>query len=242
MPVHLYGQPADMDLIMTFADQHNLKVIEDAAQAHAATYKGRQCGALGDAGCFSFFPGKNLGALGDAGAVTTNDPMLNETIRSLRNYGESLFKDLASRKYRNTYKGVNSRIDELQAAILCIKLSDLTTDTDSRRQIANNYLSGINHPDIILPFVPEWANPAWHLFVIRTHERDALRQYLEKSGIKSLIHYPIPPHKQQAYKEFNQKTYSITEKIHDEVLSIPLYPHLSVKDQETIIKTINKFQ
>jgi len=241
MVVHLYGQPADMTPIDEIAVKYNLKVIEDAAQAHGAEYKGRKAGSLGDAGCFSFFPGKNLGALGDAGAVTTSDSALAEVVRSLRNYGEAIFKDLSKRKYRNTYKGRNSRMDEIQAAFLSAKLDDLERDTDTRRDIAHFYLANITNPIITLPFIPGWANPAWHLFVVRTERRDALKGFLDDAGIKTLIHYPIPPHKQQAYSEWNHLSYPITEKIHDEVLSIPLSPHLSQSDQRVIVDAINSY-
>jgi len=241
MVVHLYGQPVNMSPIMTLARKYDLKIIEDAAQAHGARYRGTTAGSLGDAGCFSFFPGKNLGALGDAGAVTTNDCQLAEVIRSLRNYGEAIFRDLSKRKYLNTYKGRNSRMDEIQAAFLSAKLGDLEEDTNRRRNIACFYLSQIDHPDIILPYVPEWAEPAWHLFVIRSDRRDALREHLEASGIRTLIHYPIPPHKQKAFSEWNHLTYPVTEKIHDEVLSIPLFPHLSREDQSLIVDALNGF-
>jgi len=241
MVVHLYGQTADMKPIAEIAKKYNLKVIEDAAQAHGAMYRLEKAGGLGDAGCFSFFPGKNLGALGDAGAVTTNDDTLAATIRSLRNYGEASFIDLSDRKYKNIYKGRNSRIDEIQAAFLSAKLHYLDEDTDARRSIANNYLESITNSEITLPFVPEWALPSWHLFVVRTPERDKFKSYLESKGIKTLIHYPIPPHKQSAYSEWNQRVYQITEQIHSEVLSIPLYPTLSSSDQRKIIEAINLY-
>lgn len=241
LAVHLYGQPADMLSIKKIALKHNLKIIEDAAQAHGASYFNIKTGALGDAACFSFFPGKNLGALGDAGAVTTSDKNLASMIRSLRNYGEANFENLSLRKYLNTYKGRNSRLDELQAAFLTIKLNDLESDTIKRREIANYYLKNIDNTQITIPFVPDFANPAWHLFVLRTIQRDKLRIFLEENGIKTLIHYPLPPHKQQAYSEWNACTYQITEKIHNEILSIPLYPKLSKKDQDKIVIAINSF-
>lgn len=241
MVVHLYGQTADMVPIVAVAEKYKLKIVEDAAQAHGAEYNGSMAGALGDAGCFSFFPGKNLGALGDAGAVTTSDEDLANMIRSLRNYGEARFKNLSQRKYKNDYKGRNSRLDEIQAAFLSAKLADLADDTDSRRKIAAYYLSTIDHPDITLPLVPDWARPAWHLFVIRHPRRDELRDYLEEKGIRTLIHYPIPPHKQEAYAEWNHLSYPVTEKIHAEVLSLPLHPLLSEQDQKTIVDTVNRF-
>jgi len=242
MVVHLYGQAADMAPISEMAKKYNLKIVEDAAQAHGALYREARAGALGDAGCFSFFPGKNLGALGDAGAVTTSDENLADAIRSLRNYGEARFKDLSQRKYMNIYKGRNSRLDEIQAAFLAAKLVDLESDTNVRRGIANYYLENLNNSEIKLPFVPEWTLPAWHLFVIRSDRRDELKAYLESKGIKTLIHYPIPPHKQQAFSEWNHLSYPITEQIHAEVLSIPLRPDLLKRDQERVVEAINRFR
>lgn len=242
MVVHLYGQTADMAPVVEIARKYNLKIVEDAAQAHGAMYQETKAGALGDAGCFSFFPGKNLGALGDAGAVTTSDEILAGVIRSLRNYGEASFKDLSQRKYMNIYKGRNSRLDEIQAAFLSAKLEDLENDTNTRRGIANYYLANIRNPEITLPFVPEWAMPAWHLYVVRSARRDKLKTYLEENGIRTLIHYPIPPHKQQAFSEWNHLSYPVTEQIHAEVLSLPLHPNLSRQDQQTIVDVINRFR
>lgn len=242
MVVHLYGQPADMAPVAEIARKYNLKIVEDAAQAHGAVYQETKAGALGDAGCFSFFPGKNLGALGDAGAVTTSDETLAGAIRSLRNYGEASFKDLSQRKYMNIYKGRNSRLDEIQAAFLSAKLEDLENNTNTRRRIANYYLANMRNPEITLPFVPAWAMPAWHLFVVRSARRDELKTYLEDNGIRTLIHYPIPPHKQQAFSEWNHLSYPVTEQIHAEVLSLPLHPNLSSRDQEYIVETINHFR
>ena len=239
--VHLYGQPCNMTPIMEIARQYNLKVIEDAAQAHGAMYFDKMVGSLGDASCFSFFPGKNLGALGDAGAVTTDDKQLTQMVRSLRNYGEAIYDDISNRKYLNSFKGVNSRMDEMQAAFLIIKLSDLEADTQKRRSIANRYLTEINNPKLSLPNVPRWASPAWHLFVIRTNKRDELKLYLYDNGIGTLIHYPIPPHKQGAFTEWNSLSYPITEQIHNEVLSIPLSPYLTELDQKHIIDTLNRY-
>lgn len=241
MVVHLYGQPVDMDPIMKLAKKYNLKVIEDAAQAHGSKYKGKVVGPIGDIGCFSFFPGKNLGALGDAGAITTNDDKLAALIRSLRNYGEAIYDDISERKYLNSYKGVNSRMDEIQAGFLSLKLENLENDTNNRRKIANTYLSKIDNNKIILPHVPDWADPAWHLFVIRTQSRDDLKTYLLNQGIYTLIHYPIPPHMQKAFSEWNDLSLPITEKIHDEALSLPLYPRLSKKDQIFIIEALNNY-
>ena len=241
MVVHLYGQPADMDRINKIAYKYNLLVIEDAAQSHSAQYKNNFIGNHGDACCFSFFPGKNLGAMGDAGAITTNDKKTASCIKSLRNYGEEIYENSSDRKYSNRYKGLNSRLDEFQAAILSIKLPNLLKDTNSRREIASNYLKNIKNEKIILPCVPEWANPAWHLFVIRTKNRDNLRSYLIEKGIETLIHYPIPPHKQKAFLELNNHSFPITEKIHKEVLSIPLYPGLSKENQLRIIDSLNSY-
>jgi dTDP-4-amino-4,6-dideoxygalactose transaminase len=196
---------------------------------------------LGDAGCFSFFPGKNLGALGDAGAVTTNDYEVSMMVRSLRNYGEDNFSDLSTRKYKNSFKGRNSRMDEMQAAFLTIKLVDLQGDTERKREYAKYYLDNIDNSKITLPYISDFSNPAWHLFVIRTSNRQEFKEYLESLGIKTLIHYPIPPHKQKAFSEWNHLTYPITEKIHNEVLSIPLYPLLSLKERKYIVDMINKY-
>jgi dTDP-4-amino-4,6-dideoxygalactose transaminase len=241
MVVHLYGQPAEMDSIRYLADKYNLKVIEDAAQAHGAQYKRDFAGSLGDVGCFSFFPGKNLGALGDAGAVTTNDEEISTIIRSLRNYGEDIFDNLSSRKYKNSFKGRNSRMDEMQASFLSIKLNDLERDTQKKRQCAEYYLNSITNSKLILPYVLESTNPAWHLFVIRTEDRNKLKIYLEGFGIQTLIHYPIPPHKQKAFNEWNDLSFPITEKIHNEVLSIPLHPLLSVKEKKFIVNVLNNY-
>ncbi len=241
MVVHLYGHPAEMDLINRVALKYNLKIIEDAAQAHGAMYKNNTAGSLGDAGCFSFFPGKNLGALGDAGAVTTNDYEMSMMIRSLRNYGEDNFSNLSSRKYKNSFKGRNSRMDEIQAAFLSTKLEDLQSDTEKKRECAMYYLKNIDNSKIILPYISDWSKPAWHLFVIRTDYREQLKEYLENLGIKTLIHYPIPPHKQKAFSEWNHLSYPITEKIHDEVISIPLYPLLSMEEKKYIVNALNNY-
>jgi len=241
MVVHLYGQSAEMDPIKRIALKYNLKIIEDAAQAHGAKYKNDTAGSLGDIGCFSFFPGKNLGALGDAGAVTTNDYEISMMVRSLRNYGEDNFESLSSRKYTNSFKGRNSRMDEIQAAFLSIKLEDLQSDTERKRECAEYYLKSIDNSKIILPYISDWSNPAWHLFVIRTIHREKLKEYLENLGIKTLIHYPIPPHKQKAFSELNHLSYPITEKIHNEVLSIPLYPLLSMTEKKFIVDALNNY-
>ncbi len=235
IPVHLYGQPADMDAIMAVAQKHSLKVLEDAAQAHGALYKNRKSGALGHAAGFSFYPGKNLGALGDAGAVTTNDTALAEKVRSLRNYGSKI-------KYVNDDKGFNSRLDELQAAFLRIKLRYLDQDNASRREIADAYLSQLaGAKELALPFVPDWAKPAWHLFILRSHNRDALQRHLKESGIDTLIHYPIPPHKQQAYEEYAGTSLPLAESLGNQLLSLPLTPHMDRAECRQVIASLNVF-
>ena len=239
LPVHLYGQLADMPKIMQIAKQHNLLVLEDSAQSHGAQIQGKKAGNWGDASGFSFYPGKNLGALGDAGAVTTNDAELATMLKALRNYG-------SHEKYKNLVPGVNSRLDEIQAAMLDVKLKYLDQETQHRRHIASLYLNGIKNPLIQLPLgdvnAESYMQHVWHLFVIRTNQREALQQYLLNHGVQTLIHYPIPPHKQQAYKEWNNLSYPISEQIHDEVLSLPMGPSLSAVDAEKIIALCNQFQ
>ena len=239
LPVHLYGQLADMPKIMQIAKQHNLLVLEDSAQSHGAQIQGKKAGNWGDASGFSFYPGKNLGALGDAGAVTTNDAELATMLKALRNYG-------SHEKYKNLVPGVNSRLDEIQAAMLDVKLKYLDQETQHRRHIAGLYLNGIKNPLIQLPLgdvnAESYMQHVWHLFVIRTNQREALQQYLLNHGVQTLIHYPIPPHKQQAYKEWNNLNYPISEQIHDEVLSLPMGPTLSAVDAERIIALCNEFQ
>jgi len=223
LPVHLYGQPADLDPILALARKHGLRVLEDAAQAHGARYKSQRIGAHGDAVAWSFYPGKNLGALGDGGAVTTNDPKLAERIRVLRNYGSRV-------KYVNEVRGVNSRLDPLQAAVLRVKLRHLDSWNARRQALAAGYLSGLAHnTTLTLPQVPDWADPVWHLFVIRHPQRDALAQRLAEAGIGSLIHYPIPPHRQQAYADagFAAGAFPLAEAMAGEVMSLPIGPHLS---------------
>lgn len=239
LPVHLYGQLAAMPEIMTIAKKHNLLVLEDSAQAHGAQIQGVKAGAWGDASGFSFYPGKNLGALGDAGAITTNDPELASMLRALRNYG-------SHEKYKNLVQGVNSRLDEIQAAMLDIKLKHLETEIQQRRAIADVYLKQISHPDIILPLAQVDAQSqlqhVWHLFVIRTTQRQALQQYLADHGVQTLIHYPIPPHQQQAYREWNHLSYPISEQLHAEVLSLPIGPTMTRQDAEKIAQLCNTFQ
>jgi len=229
MPVHLYGQPADMDPINEIAQQHGLKVIEDAAQAHGARYKGRRAGALGDAAGFSFYPAKNLGALGDAGAVTTNDDEIAAKVRLLRNYG-------SEKKYYNEAKGFNSRLDELQAAILRVKLQHLDDWNARRNEVASFYLQSLASADIVLPDVPEAVKPSWHLFVVRSHDRDTLQERLTTSGVGTLIHYPVPPHLQKAYAELQYLpgAFPISESMANEVLSLPIGPHMSKEQPDYV--------
>jgi dTDP-4-amino-4,6-dideoxygalactose transaminase len=234
MAVHLYGQTCEMDKINEIAKKYNLKVIEDSAQSHGAYYKDKRSGNLADASGFSFYPGKNLGALGDAGAITTNDDQLAEVLKALRNYG-------SHKKYENIYKGVNSRLDEIQAAILRVKLKYLDEEIERRRKIARFYLENIKNDNVILPKVREDSNHVWHLFVIRTEKRDKFQKYLLDKGIHTLIHYPIPPHKQIAYKEWNDRSYPITEKISKEVLSLPISGVLTLEEAEKVIEAINEF-
>jgi dTDP-4-amino-4,6-dideoxygalactose transaminase len=235
LPVHLYGQPADMDAILEIAERYRLNVIEDAAQAHGALYKGRRTGALGHAAGFSFYPGKNLGAFGDGGAVTTNDDLFADRIRCLRNYGSHI-------KYYNELKGFNSRLDELQAAFLRVKLHKLDEWNERRKRIVHHYLAALTDlPDLTLPHVPSWADPIWHLFVVRTKSRALLQKHLGEQGIQTLIHYPIPPHKQDAYLEYNAIDLPITEKIHQEVLSIPIGPAMQRDEVAVIVKVIKDF-
>ena len=221
MPVHLYGQPADLQPILEIAKRHGLRVIEDAAQAHGAAYRGRRLGGHGDIVCWSFYPGKNLGAFGDAGAITTNDADLAARVAMLRNYG-------SREKYVNELPGVNSRLDPLQAAVLRVKLKVLDDWTERRRAIASAYLEGLKDSGLILPHVPEWAAPVWHLFVVRTDAREQLQAQLAKAGIGTLIHYPIPPHMQSAYADlgFEAKAFPIARRLAQEVLSLPMGPHL----------------
>lgn len=234
--VHLYGQPVDMDPITDIAHQYGLKVVEDVAQAHGARYKGRRTGSLGDAAGFSFYPGKNLGAFGDGGAVTTNDDRLANRIKVLRNYGSHI-------KYHNETKGYNSRLDELQAAFLRVKLAKLDDWNESRKRIAEAYLDGFGlQAGLVLPYVPDWADPVWHLFVVRCSDRDNLQKQLHGEGIGTMIHYPIPPHLQPAYSEleFRKGTFPIAESIHADVLSLPMGPSMPVAQANTVIRAVGK--
>lgn len=231
LPVHLYGQPADMDPICTLGREQGLKVIEDAAQAHGATYKGSRAGSLGDAAAFSFYPGKNLGAYGDGGAIVTDDAELADRVRVLRNYG-------SRKKYFNEVKGVNSRLDSLQAAFLRAKLPYLDDWNRRRREIARQYLLGLSEiPGLRLPEVAPGAEPVWHLFVVRHSGRDALQQHLAEAGIGTLIHYPIPPHLSGAYADAGNKPgdFPVTESLANTVLSLPMGPHLSSSQAGTVL-------
>jgi len=235
LPVHLYGQLCDMEAIMTIAKKHKLKVIEDCAQSHGAKDSNNKiAGSFGDAAGFSFYPGKNLGALGDAGAITTNNDELAITLKALLNYG-------SHEKYKNLYKGVNSRLDELQAAFLSIKLASLNSDTEIKRKVVNRYLAEINNPKIILPLVKHAESHVWHLFVVRTADRQGLQQHLAEQGIQTVIHYPIPPHKQQAYGELSNLSLPISELIHEQVLSLPLSPVLLDSEVDKIIVAVNAY-
>jgi len=234
--VHLYGKTVEMEAIQQIADRFQLKVIEDAAQAHGAIYKGKKTGNLGDAAGFSFYPGKNLGALGDAGAITTNDNEIASKIYALRNYG-------SHKKYENLYKGYNHRLDEMQAAFLSVKLKYLDIENEGRRKIAREYLNSINNPLITLPFISNnISQDVWHVFVIRTAERDRLQSYLQDHGIQSVIHYPLAPHLQEAYLEMNNKEFPISELMHREVLSLPISSVQSMEDTKKIIEAINNYR
>ncbi|SHG35674.1 dTDP-4-amino-4,6-dideoxygalactose transaminase [Flavobacterium fluvii] len=237
LAVHLYGQLAEMDVINEIANQNNLLVIEDAAQAHGAISDFGKSGNLSNAAAFSFYPGKNLGALGDGGAVTTNDDALAKVIKSLRNYGSEV-------KYKNEYIGVNSRLDELQAAFLNVKLPNLDAENNARRAIAKLYLSEIKNDKIILPTLSlQGTSPShvFHLFVIRTENREDLQQYLLENGIQTMIHYPIPPHKQKAFAAWYHLSFPITEKIHNEVLSLPISPVMTDDEVSFVIDVLNKY-
>jgi dTDP-4-amino-4,6-dideoxygalactose transaminase len=237
VPVHLYGQPADMDPIMEIARRRNLVVIEDAAQAHGARYRGRRTGSLGHAGAFSFYPAKNLGALGDGGAITTNDAHVAGKLRRLRNYGSET-------KYVHEMKGVNSRLDAIQAAILGVKLPHLDAWNERRRAIARRFLTELAETDLVLPTVPRWAEPVWHLFVVRSPSRDRLHSHLQALGIETLVHYPVPPHLQEAYAELGRAAgaYPIAETLHHSVLSLPIGPHLSESEVSALIKAVRAYR
>ncbi len=234
LPVHLYGQISPMDEIMSLSNEHKLLVLEDCAQSHGAQIKDKKCGSWGDAAGFSFYPGKNLGALGDAGAITTNDKELYDVLVALRNYG-------SHKKYENKYQGVNSRLDEIQAAMLRVKLQHLDKETAHRQHIAQLYLEGISNPKVSLPKLTMKEGHVWHLFVLRTSDRSGLMEHLEKHGIQTLIHYPTPPHQQAAYSYLNEISLPVTEKLHREVISLPISPLMPMADVEYIVKIINSY-
>lgn len=236
IPVHLYGQTCDMDAIMKIAAKHHIYVIEDCAQAHGASYKGKKAGSFGDAAAFSFYPGKNLGALGDAGAVVTNDKRLAERIRAMGNYGSDY-------KYHHIYKGNNSRLDEMQAAFLNVKLPHLERMNDERRKIAEMYLKGIVHPDIILPAVRKHAEAVWHIFAVRSSRRDELEEFLKRKGIMTGRHYPIPLHLQECYRDLGMKKgdLPIAELISKTELSLPMFYGMTKEQVQYVIDTVNDF-
>lgn len=233
MVVHLYGRAVEMRPVWEIAQRHGLKVIEDSAQAHGVVYDGRRAGNLGDASGFSFYPGKNLGCLGDGGAVTTNDDGLAEKIRALRNYGSDV-------KYHFPYRGTNSRLDEIQAAFLRVKLPYLDADNGVRRRIAGRYRAEISNPNVKLPLAPEVAEECvWHVFPVLVKNRDLFQSYLSEQGIQTVIHYPIPPHRQPAYEEWHEFSLPITERIHDQIVSLPISPVMSDEEVGLVIKAVN---
>ena len=234
LTVHLYGQISVVEEMLYVAKKYNLKLIEDAAQSHGAKWRGMVSGGIGDAAGHSFYPGKNLGALGDAGAVTTHDGKLANVIQALRNYGSHI-------KYENKYQGLNSRLDEIQAAFLSVKLKHIQKDIDGRREVAKYYLNNIVNKKIELPKVITEDQHVWHLFVIKVNDRDELKSYLNDHGIQTLIHYPIPPHKQFSYKHLGKQKLAITERLHDEVLSLPINSILNEKELSYIVEKINLF-
>lgn len=235
IPVHLYGLPADMQAISEWARGNGLWVIEDACQAHGARYQGRRVGSFGDLAAWSFYPAKNLGAYGDGGAVTGNDSEVIQRVRQLANYG-------SSNKYEHAEKGWNSRLDEIQAAILRVKLTRLDQWNQRRAEVAERYLSGIRHPDIRLPHTPPWAQSAWHQFVIRSPNRDPLAEHLRNRGVETLIHYPVPPHGQPAYEEDGNAILPIAERLSSEVLSLPIGPHMTNRQVDIVIDALNSFE
>ncbi|MEQ2654765.1 DegT/DnrJ/EryC1/StrS family aminotransferase [Desulfovibrio piger] len=235
MVVHLYGQAVQMDKIWKVAQKYNLKVFEDCAQAHGAYYKNKRVGNLSDAAAFSFYPGKNLGCMGDGGGITTNDEVIFSKIKALANYG-------SDRKYHHIYKGINSRLDEIQAAILDIKLKYLDADNEHRRKIALFYRQNITNPCIHLPTTYAEEASVWHVFVVRTEKRDAFQHYLSEKNIQTIIHYPTPPHRQLAYSEMKSMSYPITEKIHQEVISLPISPVMTIEEAQYIVDTVNDWR
>ena len=235
IPVHLYGQAAEMDVVLKVAEKYGLCVVEDCAQAHGATYKGKKVGTFGNIGCFSFYPGKNLGALGDAGAVVTNDKNLVEKVRMLGNYG-------SIEKYKHKYLGNNSRLDELQAAFLRIKLKHLDSYNIARRRVAQRYLKEICNPQIILPIVGENRTHVWHIFAIRCEQRDRFKEYLEQEGIMTVCHYPIPIYQQEAYQNIITGEYPISQLISKQEISLPMYYGMTDEEINYVIKKVNDFR
>lgn len=235
MVVHLYGQAVQMQKVWEIAKKYNLKVFEDCAQAHGAKYQGKRVGNLSDAGAFSFYPGKNLGCMGDGGAVVTNDEELYNKVKAIANYG-------SDRKYHHIYKGVNSRLDELQAAVLDVKLPHLDADNAKRREIAVYYRTHITNPKIILPQAYDEEAAVWHIFAVRTEERDRFQKYLTDKGIQTLIHYPTPPHKQEAYKEWANCSFPISEEIHRTIISLPMSPVLTDEEVRKVVEIVNEYR
>ena len=239
LPVHLYGRVCNMSAIMTIAKKHQLKVIEDCAQSHGAGTNDHKCGDLGDAAGFSFYPGKNMGAIGDAGAVTTNDDRLAQIISALRNYG-------SERKYQNVYQGINSRLDEIQAAFLSVKLKKLDAGNELRRKIAQYYIDNIDNDLVTLPYrsktnILNYQDHVWHVFAVRVANREKFQKYLYENGIQTVIHYPIPPHKQPAYAEWNRHSYPISEKIHEQIISLPISPVMKENEFKKVAEVINGY-
>lgn len=234
LTVHLYGQNSIDERMLHICKKYKLKLIEDAAQSHGAKWNGKVMGSLGDAAGHSFYPGKNLGALGDAGAVTTNDEILFNTIKALRNYG-------SQKKYENIYRGLNSRLDEIQAAFLNIKLNYIEKDIQKRRTVANYYLNNIKNNNIILPEVKNEEGHVWHLFVIRIKNRDEFQKYLDSNGVQTIIHYPIPPYKQKCYENMNSLSFDLTEQIYNEIVSLPISSVLTIEELNKIVNLINSF-
>lgn len=233
LPVHLYGRLCDMDSINSIAKKHNLLVVEDSAQAHGAVRKNTKAGAFGNASGFSFYPGKNLGCLGDGGCVTTNDEELANAIKALHNYG-------SHKKYHNIYKGVNSRLDEIQAAVLRVKLRYLDKENQKRREIAKYFCENIKNPLVTLPLLGD-QDEIWHVFPVRVKNRDSFQNYLTDNGIQTIIHYPIPPHKQEAYKEWNNLSFPITEQIHNEIISLPISQVLTAEEVKQLVTIVNNY-
>lgn len=237
IPVHLYGQSVDIDPINKIANKYNLSILEDGAQAHGAQYKNKVVGSHGNTVAWSFYPGKNLGGFGDAGAITTDDPEIAEKVALYRNYG-------SNKKYFNSVVGFNNRLDPLQAAALRVKLEYLNEWNGRRKIIADLYKENIDLENLNLPYVPKWAQPVWHLYVVNINNRDAFQKYLSHKGIETIIHYPVPPHKQEAYKmhECSKKSYPIAEKMASEVISLPIGPHLSIEDAHKVTEVVNSFK